>query len=116
MVTFIDQHRETYGVESICRHVPIAPATYFRHKAMQADPAKRSARAIQDEVLLAIIARIWREHHQAYGAHKVWKQMGREGFHEARCRVRRLMRALGLRGVVRGRAWTITTQIGRAHV
>ena len=110
MVTFIDQHRETYGVESICRHVPIAPATYFRHKAIQADPTKRCARAIRDDVLMAIIQRIWREHDQAYGAHKVWKQMGREGLREARCRVRRLMRALGLRGVVRGRAWTTTTQ------
>ena len=59
-------------------------------------PTKRSARAIRDEVLKAIIQRIWREHDQAYGAHKVWKQMGREGLREARCRVRRLMRDLGL--------------------
>ena len=110
MVAYIDQHRRTYGVESICRVVPIAPSTYFRRKAEQADPAKRSARAIRDEVLKAIILRIWREHDQAYGAHKVWKQMGREGLREARCRVRRLMRVLGLRGVVRGRAWTTTTQ------
>jgi len=109
MVRFIDQHRTTSGVESICRQLPIAPSTYFRHKARQADPSKRSARAIRDEVLMAIIARIWREHDHAYGAHKVWKQMGREGLREARCRVRRLMRALGLRGVVRGRAWTTTT-------
>jgi transposase InsO family protein len=110
MVTFIDQHRKRYGVEPICRLVPIAPSTYFRRKREQADPATRSARAIRDEVLKAIIERIWREHDQAYGAHKVWKQMGREGLREARCRVRRLMRDLGLRGVVRGRAWTTTTQ------
>jgi putative transposase len=110
MVAYIDQHRQTYGVESICRVVPIAPSTYFRRKAEQADPTKRSARAIRDEVLKAIILRIWREHDHAYGAHKVWKQMGREGLREARCRVRRLMRALGLRGVVRGRTWTTTTQ------
>jgi putative transposase len=109
MVTFIDQHRATVGVESICRVMPIAPSTYFRRKAEAADPSKRSARAIRDEVLKAIIDRIWREHDQAYGAHKVWKQMGRERLHAARCRVRRLMRDLGLRGVVRGRAWTTTT-------
>ena len=109
MVTFIDQHRATYGVAPICRVVPIAPSTYFRCKAEHADPTTRSARAIRDDLLKALIARIWQEHHQVYGVHKVWKQMGREGFHEARCRVRRLMRALGLRGVVRGRAWTITT-------
>jgi putative transposase len=114
MVAYIDQHRQTYGVESICRVVPIAPSTYFRRKAEQANPAKRSARALRDEVLKAIILRIWREHDQAYGAHKVWKQRGREGLREARCRVRRLMRDLGLRGVVRGRAWTTTTQADTA--
>ena len=114
MVRFVDQHRATSGVESICCQLPIAPSTYFRHKARQADPAKRSGRAIRDEILKAIIERIWREHDQAYGAHKVWKQMGREGLREARCRVRRLMRELGLRGVVRGRAWTTTTQADTA--
>ena len=79
-------------------------------KPSKRDPAKRSARALRDEVLKAIIQRIWREHDQAYGSRKVWKQMGREGLREARCRVRRLMRELGLVGVVRGRAWTTTTQ------
>jgi putative transposase len=114
MVTFIDQHRARCGVESICRVMPIAPSTYFRRKAEEADPSRRSARAIRDEVLKAIIDRIWREHDQAYGAHKVWKQMGREGLQAARCRVRRLMRDLGLRGVVRGRAWTTTTHADSA--
>ena len=66
MVAFIDQHRATYGVEPICRVVPIAPSTYFRRKAAQVDPAKRSPRAIRDEVLKAIIQHIWREQDQAY--------------------------------------------------
>ena len=110
MVAFINDHREAFGVESICRVVPIAPSTYYQHRARQRDPTKRSVRAVRDEVLKAIIQRIWREHDQAYGARKVWKQMGREGLREARCRVKRLMRDLGLVGVVRGRAWTTTTQ------
>jgi transposase InsO family protein len=110
VVAFINDHRAAYGVESICRVVPIAPSTYYRHRERQRDPTKRSARAVRDDVLKAIIQRIWREHDQAYGSRKVWKQMGREGLHEARCRVRRLMRELGLVGVVRGRAWTTTTQ------
>jgi putative transposase len=110
MVTFIDQHRAAYGVEPICDVLPIAPSTYFRCKVQQRDPSQRSARAQRDAVLKAIIQRIWTEHQQVYGSHKVWKQMGREGLREARCRVRRLMRELGLRGVVRGRAWTTTTQ------
>jgi putative transposase len=110
MVAFIDQHRDAYGVESICRLLPIAPSTYFRRRAQHANPAQRSARAQRDEVLKAIIRRLWTEHHQVYGARKVWKQMGREGLRVARCRVRRLMRELGLTGAVRGRAWVTTTQ------
>ena len=110
MVAFIDDHRKTYGVEPICRVLPIAPSTYFRHKAEQRDPTRRSTRAQRDAVLRAIIRRIWTEHHQVYGPRKVWKQMGREGLRVARCRVRRLMRQLGLAGAVRGRAWTTTTQ------
>ena len=67
-------------------------------------------RARRDEVLRAIIRRIWDENHRVYGPRKVWKQMWREGLREARCRVRRLMREMGLTGAVRGRAWTTTTQ------
>jgi putative transposase len=110
VVGFINDHRETYGVESICRVVPIAPSTYYRLRARQLDPTKRSPRALRDDVLKAIILRIWHEHAQAYGSRKVWKQMGREGLREARCRVRRLMRELGLVGVMRGQAWIRTTQ------
>ena len=114
MVAFIDDHRKTYGVEPICRVLPIAPSTYFRRKAEQRDASKRSARAQRDEVLRAIIRRIWEENQRVYGPRKVWKQMGREGLHEARCRVRRLMRELGLCGAVRGRAWVTTTHTDSA--
>ena len=114
MVAFIDDHRKTYGVEPICRVLPIAPSTYFRRKAEQRDSSKRSARAQRDEVLRAIIRRIWEENQRVYGPRKVWKQMGREGLHEARCRVRRLMREMGLTGAVRGRAWVTTTQTDSA--
>src|SRR5579864_7171709 len=110
MVTFIDDHRIAYGVEPICRVLPIAPSTYFRRKAEQRDSSTRSARAQRDAVLRAIIRRIWEENQRVYGPRKVWKQMGREGLHEARCRVRRLMREMGLAGAVRGRAWVTTTQ------
>jgi putative transposase len=110
MVAFIDDHRKQFGVEPICRVLPIAPSTYFRRKAEQRDPTRRSTRAQRDEVLRAIIRRIWKEHRQVYGPRKVWRQMGRENLYAARCRVRRLMREMGLSGVVRGRAWTTTTQ------
>ena len=110
MVAFIDQHRAGSGVEPICRVLPIAPSTYFRHKVQHADPAQRSARARQDDELRRVIQRIWTEHFQVYGPRKVWRQMGREGLRVARCRVRRLMREMGLAGAVRGRAWVTTTQ------
>src|SRR5438045_2538527 len=110
MVAFIDAHRAVHGVESICTLLPIAPSTYFRHKAQQADPTRRSARAQRDDELRAIIRRIWTEHFEVYGPRKVWRQMGREKLRAARCRVRRLMRDMGLAGAVRGRAWVTTTQ------
>ena len=109
MVAFIDDHRQAYGVEPICRVLPIAPSTYFRHKLLQRDPSRRSTRAQGDEVLKAIIRRIWTEQQQVYGSRKVWKQMGREHLRAARCRVRRLMNEMNLRGAVRGRAWVRTT-------
>lgn len=103
MVAFIDAHRETYGVEPICAMLPIAPSTYYEQKARQADPTRLPARAQRDAQLRPAIERVWRTHRRVYGAKKVWKQLHREQMPVARCTVARLMRALGLRGVVRGR-------------
>ena len=105
MVTFIDQHRVTYGVEPICAVLPIAPSTYFLRTAQQQEVAKRSVRARRDADLRAAIQRVWDENDQVYGPRKVWKQLRREGTGVARCTIERLMRELGLRGVSRGRAW-----------
>ena len=110
MVTFIDQHRNTYGVEPICAVLPIAPSTYFLGKAQQQDTMMRSVRARRDDELRAAIQRVWDDNEQVYGPRKVWKQLRREGHRVARCTVERLMRSMGLRGVARGRAWKVTTQ------
>ena len=110
MVGFIEAHRDVYGVESICAVVPIAPSTYFLHKARHVDPTRRSARAQRDDVWRVEIQRVWDANHQVYGPRKVWRQLRREGHHVARCTVRRLMRAMGLVGAVRGRAWVTTMQ------
>jgi transposase InsO family protein len=110
MVTFIDQHREVYGVEPICALLPIAPSTYGLRKAQQRDATKRSARTRRDAELRAEIQRVWAEHEQVYGPRKVWRQLRREKIPSARCTVERLMREMGLRGTVRGRAWKVTTQ------
>jgi putative transposase len=110
MVAFIDEQRPAYGVESICQVLPIAPSTYFRHKGQQTDPTRRSKRARRDDELRVAIQRVWDENHQVYGPRKVWRQLRREGIEVARCRVRRLMRQMGLAGAVRGRAWITTTR------
>lgn len=110
MVRFIDDHRDHYGVEPMCTVLPIAPSTYFRHRARRVDPARRSARAQRDDELRMAIQRVWDEHYQVYGPRKVWRQLRREGIAVARCTVRRLMRAMGLQGAVRGRAWITTTE------
>lgn len=103
MVAFIDDHREAYGVEPICQVLPIAPSTYYDAKARERDPARQPARVQRDRILRADIDRVWRANRRVYGARKVWKQLAREGIPAARCTVERLMRADGLRGVVRGR-------------
>jgi transposase InsO family protein len=114
MVGFIDNHRDTYGVESICAVLPIAPSTYYLQKAREADPARRSVRAQQDDHWRAEIRRVFDTNHQVYGPRKVWRQLRREGQDVARCTVERLMRAMGLQGVVRGRAWMTTTEAADA--
>lgn len=104
MTAFIDEHRDVYGVEPICKVLPIAPSTYYTHAARKADPGLRPNRAWKDEALCVEIRRVWGENKQVYGVRKVWKQLRREGFRVARCTVERLMRRLGLRGVIRGKA------------
>ncbi len=108
MVAFIDDHREEYGVEPICKVLPIAPSTYHKHKAREADPDRLPARARHDAAIRVEIERVWRENLRAYGARKVWRQLLREGFFVARCTVERLMRDMGLKGVVRGRKFKTT--------
>jgi transposase InsO family protein len=109
MVGFITDHRDQYGVEPICAVLPIAPSTYFRHRVQQLDSTRRSARARRDDELRIHIQRVWDEHQQVYGPRKVWRQLRREQIRVAHCTVRRLMRAMGLVGTGRGRAWTTTT-------
>jgi putative transposase len=100
---FIDKHRDSFGVESICKVLRIAPSGYRRYAARQRNPALRCARAQRDDLLIAHVERVWQANMQVYGADKVWKQLNREGIAVARCTVERLMRRLGLRGVIRGK-------------
>ncbi len=102
MIAFIDEHRDAYGVEPICRVLPIAPSTYHEHVVQRRDPSRLSGRAQRDEALKPEVMRVFAENFSVYGVRKVWRQMQREGFDVARCTVQRLMRELGLQGVIRG--------------
>jgi len=102
MTAFIDEHREVYGVEPICRVLPIAPSTYYEYKARASDPSRLPTRVVRDGSLGVEIDRVWRQNRRVYGARKVWRQLNREGIRVARCTVERLMHQNGLRGVTRG--------------
>jgi transposase InsO family protein len=108
MASFIDEHGAEYGVEPICTELPIAPATYYEQKARQKDPSREPARVKRDRVLSEEIRRVHRENFAVYGARKAWLQLNRETIAVARCTVERLMRSMGLRGVVRGRTCRTT--------
>jgi len=103
MTTFVDEHREGYGVEPICTVLPIAPSSYYEQKARQADPSRLPERTRRDAVLCEEIERVWGENRRLYGARKVWRQLHREGIEVARCTVERLMRRLDIAGAIRGR-------------
>jgi putative transposase len=100
MSVFIDEHRDRFGVEPICRVLAIAPSTYYAVKQRQREP---SARALRDAELLVEIRRIYEQSKSLYGARKVWWQLQHDGIPAARCTVERLMRQAGLEGVRRGR-------------
>jgi putative transposase len=104
MIAYIDRNKHRYGVEPICRVLPIAPSSYY---AANRRPA--SARAVRDTQLKVEIARVHAEQFGVYGARKVWRQLHREGICVARCTVERLMGELGLHGAVRGKTRRTTT-------
>jgi putative transposase len=102
-VRFIDEHKQVFTVESICRVLtehgwPIASSTY--RAAVTRAPSARSRR---DDELKAAIARVHADNYGVFGARKVWLVLNREGITVARCTVERLMSELGLRGVTRGK-------------
>ena len=103
MIAFIDDNRGSHGVEPICNVLPIAPSTDHKHVAERQDPSRLTARARRDLALKPEIARVFAENFAVYGVRKVWRQMRREGHDIARCTVERLMRDLGLAGVIRGK-------------
>ena len=103
MIVFIDDHRGAYGVEPICRVLKIAPSSYHAHAARRRRPDTAPPRVQRDAALRVEIRRVFDENFQVYGVRKVWRQLVREGEDVARCTVARLMRRMGLQGVIRGK-------------
>jgi len=104
MIAYIDENKATFGVEPICRLLPIAPSTYYEVRSRPP-----CARRLRDTELKAHISRVHAANFGVYGARKLWRQLNREGVVVARCTVQRLMRELGLRGAVRGKTRRTTT-------
>ncbi len=108
MVQFIDDHKNNYGIEPICRVLPIAPSTYYRAQDLSDNPHKHSLRSQHDDFYLSEIIRIWQDSKCRYGVRKVWQQMKADGLRIARCTVERLMKQYGMQGIWRGKG-KITT-------
>ena len=108
MITFIEEHREAFGVEPICRVLPIAPSSFRAHQSVIREPDRASARTKSDAARREDIARVWQDNRRLYGARKIWHALRREGKTIARCTVERLMKTMGLQGAVRGKK-VITT-------
>lgn len=105
-VAFVDEHRQDFGVEFICRHLQVAPSTYYAAKKRQSLP---SARAVRDALLMQILLALWVSNRRVYGAHKLWKAARRAGHDVGRDQVARLMRQLGIEGISRLRKKVFTT-------
>ena len=103
MIAFIDDYRGAYGVEPICRVLKIAPSSYHAHAARRRRPDTAPPRVQRDAALRVEIRRVFDENFQVYGVRKVWRQLVREGEDVVRCTVARLMRRMGLQGVIRGK-------------
>ena len=106
MVAFIDQERDEFDVESICRVLPIASSTYYAAKRREVEPSARSRR---DAVMMKVLMTLWVTNRKVYGAHKLWKAAQRAGHDIGRDQVARLMRAMGIEGISRRRRKVFTT-------
>ena len=104
MTRFIDAHRDRFGVEPICRTLGVSASAYYHRKT-----GARSARAVADERVLAVIKDTHRANFEAYGYRKMWKTLLRAGEAVPRCQVQRLMRQHEIRGAKRrGKPWRTT--------
>jgi len=101
---FVDEQRERFGVEPICRVLGVSVSAYYQRAT-----GERSVRRVEDERLLGLIRELHRRNYFAYGSWRMWKALLRSGEEVGRGRVERLMRSNGIQGAKRrGKAWRTT--------
>ncbi|RRW59261.1 IS3 family transposase [Pantoea dispersa] len=117
LMPLLDTLLGEYGVGPVCHELNIAPSTYYRYQDHHQHPEKRSQRDRRDDLLKQEIQRVYDENYRVYGVRKVWRQLQREGFSVARCTIARLMKSMGLTGVLRGKKvrTTVSRKAGAAH-
>ncbi len=104
MSAFIDEKKDAFGVEPICRTLGVSASAYYQRAT-----GKQSARAVEDERLLGRIDELHATNYFAYGYRRMWKALLRAGEQVGRDRVKRLMRAHGIEGAKRrGKPWRTT--------
>jgi putative transposase len=100
-VAFVDSQQAEHGVQPVLQALEstpaqIAPSTYYAAKTRPA-----STRSQRDRELTDTIQRIHADNYGVYGARKIWHELHRTGVPAARCTIERLMRAAGIRGLLR---------------
>lgn len=107
IVGFVDEHRDEFGVESICESLQVAPSSYYASKRREREP---SARALRDAVMVPVLMALWVSNRRVYGADKLWRAARRAGHEIGRDQVARLMREMGIEGISRRRRKVFTTR------
>jgi len=106
IVGFVDEHRDEFGVEPICKTLQVASSTYYAAKRREVAP---SVRAVRDAAMMQVLMVLWVANRKVYGAHKLWKAARRAGYDIGRDQVARLMRELAIKGISRRRKKVFTT-------
>ena len=103
IVDFLRTHRHLYSIEQMCRvlnehEYAISPATFYRFQARGFGPTPAELDEAYDAHRLF---ELWRANRRVYGRRKLWKAAHRAGWNIGRDQVQRLMKILGIAGVLR---------------